>query len=218
MTKSEKRDFIPALGYDWLTKFYDLTIRLTMPEKEFRNKLIQYLDPKEKDTILEFGFGTGQNLKIAKQLSPKATFIGLDIDPKVKKIAEHNLNSAHLDISLELYDGRIFPFESEKFDKVYSSLVFHHLDTKTKKHCLNEIFRVLKPNGVLLIGDWGKPKTKISRLQFYLVQLFDGFKTTNENVKGLIPVFMTDCKFKNVKEIDAIKTQIGTYCYYKGTK
>jgi len=28
-----KKEFIPALGYDWLTAYYDLAIKLTMPEK-----------------------------------------------------------------------------------------------------------------------------------------------------------------------------------------
>ena len=32
--------FIPALGYDFLSDYYDLAIKLTMPEKKFRNKLV----------------------------------------------------------------------------------------------------------------------------------------------------------------------------------
>ena len=31
---TDKKEFIPALGYDWLTGFYDLAIKLTMPEKK----------------------------------------------------------------------------------------------------------------------------------------------------------------------------------------
>ncbi len=53
----EKKEFIPALGYNWLTSFYDLTIKLTMPEKKFRTLLIDELDPKNGETILEFGYG-----------------------------------------------------------------------------------------------------------------------------------------------------------------
>jgi len=29
-----EQKFIPALGYDFLSEYYDLTIRLTMPEKK----------------------------------------------------------------------------------------------------------------------------------------------------------------------------------------
>jgi len=30
---AEKQDFTPTLGYDWLTGFYDLAVKPTMPRK-----------------------------------------------------------------------------------------------------------------------------------------------------------------------------------------
>ena len=214
----DKKEFIPALGYDWLTGFYDLTIKLTMPEKKFRAKLIDELDPKDNEIILEFGFGTGQNIILAHQRNDKANLIGVDIDPKVRKIAEHKINKLGFDIILDLYDGKTFPYADNSIDKVFSSLVFHQLDKETKLTCLKEIYRVLKPNGQLTIGDWGRAKTKIMRVAFYLVQILDGFKTTNDNVNGLLPKFIKLAGFKNVKETDFINTKIGTYSYYKATK
>ncbi len=35
-------NFTPALGYSWLTGFYDLTIKMTMPEKKVRYPLTQF--------------------------------------------------------------------------------------------------------------------------------------------------------------------------------
>lgn len=214
----EKKDFIPALGYNWLTSFYDLTIKLTMPEKKFRTLLIDELDPKNGEIILEFGYGTGQNIILAKQRNGKTKLQGLDIDPKVKAIAETKLNKLGLNISLDLYDGFEFPYADNTFDKVFSSLVFHQLDQNTKLSSLKEIHRVLKPNGELIIGDWGKAKNKIMRFTFYFVQIFDGFKTTNDNVKGLLPKFIKQAGFSNVTETNFINTKIGTYSYYKATK
>ena len=220
MSKSEndKKEFIPALGYHWLTDFYDLTIRLTMPEKRFRQKLVQLLDPQTDEQILEFGYGTGQNLVVAYQRNTESQFVGLDIDPKVKDIASKKLEAMNAPITLDLYEGTEFPYEDNSFDKVFSSLVFHQLDGITKQNALNEIFRVLKPGGILLIGDWGKAKNRRMRLAFYIVQLLDGFKTTADNVNGLIPEFIMKAGFRNVEEEAHINTRIGTYSYYTAKK
>ncbi len=214
----EKKEFIPALGYNWLTSFYDLTIKLTMPEKKFRTLLIDELDPQNGETILEFGYGTGQNIILAHQRNEKTELKGLDIDPKVKAIAEGKINKLGLNINLDLYDGVTFPYADNTFDKVFSSLVFHQLDQDTKLSSLKEIYRVLKPDGELIVGDWGKAKNKIMRLTFYFVQLLDGFKTTDDNVKGLLPKFIEQAGFRNVTEVGFINTKIGTYSYYQATK
>ena len=58
----KEKVFIPALGYNFLTAYYDFTIKLTMPEKKFRRLLVDEVSPKAGERILEFGFGTGQNL------------------------------------------------------------------------------------------------------------------------------------------------------------
>ena len=210
--------FIPALGYDFLSDYYDLAIKITMPEKKFRNRLVDFVNPKEDEKILEFGFGTAQNIIILKQRFPDSYVQGVDIDPKIKSIAEYKLNKAGIHAPLFLYDGNKLPFEDKSFDKVYSSLVFHQLDSVTKLKCLLEINRILKPEGELIIGDWGKAKTKWMRFSFYLVQLLDGFKTTNDNVNGLMIKYISDARFKNVEEIDHINTSIGTYSYYLANK
>lgn len=216
MTK--QKNFIPALGYNWLTGLYDLTIKLTMPEKKFRTKLIDILEPKDDESILEFGFGTGQNIILAQQRNRKTKFTGVDIDPKVKEIAQNKKNNHGVTLNLDLYDGKTFPYADNSFDKVFSSLVFHHLDRETKLSSLKEIHRVLKPNGQLIIGDWGQAKSKIKRIAFYAVQIFDGFNTTNDNVNGLLPKYIKQSGFKYVAEIDFINMTIGTYSYYRATK
>lgn len=210
--------FIPALGYDFLTAYYDLTIKLTMPEKKFRGVLVKEVNPQNGEKILEFGFGTGSNLLLVKKQNPNIDLVGLDIDPKVKEIAAYKLAKNSLDIPLNLYDGGVFPFADNQFDKVYSCLVFHQLDAVTKLNCLKNIYRVLKPNGSLIIADWGKAQNRLMRLAFGLVQLLDGFKTTNDNVKGLMPDFITKAGFQNVQISQSINTAIGTFSYFKAIK
>ena len=150
--------------------------------------------------------------------NPKAKLEGLDIDPKVKAIAEHKLAKNKIEIPLHLYDGGILPFTDNSFDKVYSCLVFHQLDAEIKLNCLQELNRVLKPNGKLVIADWGKAQNKLMRFTFRLVQLLDGFKTTNDNVKGLMPDFISKAGFDNVLITKSINTAIGTFSYFNAIK
>lgn len=215
--RSEK-GFTPALGYNWLTHLYDVMVKLTMPEKKFRSQLIDLINPQPGDKILEFGFGTAKNIILLKQNMDKAEVQGIDIDPKIKLLAEKNLQRKNLKAGLLLYDGKTIPFDDNSFDKVFSCLVFHHLDTATKLHCLAELHRVLKPNGKLVIGDWGKPENRLMRSAFYLVQLVDGFKTTADNVKGLLLKYISVAGFRNIKEHTSLNTKIGTFSYYEAVK
>ncbi|MFN5054792.1 MAG: class I SAM-dependent methyltransferase [Bacteroidota bacterium] len=192
--------------------------KITMPEKKFRRLLFEEINPQANEKILEFGFGTGQNLILVNKANSKAKLEGLDIDPKVKAIAEHKLAKNKIELPLHLYDGGILPFTDNSFDKVYSCLVFHQLDAETKLNCLQELNRVLKPNGKLVIADWGKAQNKLMRFTFRLVQLLDGFKTTNDNVKGLMPDFISKAGFDNVLVTKSINTAIGTFSYFNGTK
>ncbi|MBK7525986.1 MAG: class I SAM-dependent methyltransferase [Sphingobacteriales bacterium] len=214
----EQKKYIPALGYDFLTAYYDMAIKITMPEKKFRRLLVEEINPQENEHILEFGFGTGQNLLLVHKENPKTKLEGLDIDPKVKAIAEHKLAKNNIEIPLHLYNGSVLPFADNSFNKVYSCLVFHQLDAETKLNCLKELHRVMKPNGKLIIADWGKAQNKLMRLTFGLVQLLDGFKTTNDNVKGLMPDFISKADFENVVISKSINTAIGTFSYFKAIK
>ncbi|MFA7379115.1 MAG: class I SAM-dependent methyltransferase [Bacteroidia bacterium] len=213
-----KQNFIPALGYDFLSEYYDLAIKFTMPEKKFRSRLVDWVEPLSGESILEFGFGTAQNLILLKERESEALVQGVDIDPKIKSIAEYKLRKNNLEVPLHLYDGNTLPFPDKSFDKAFSSLVFHQLDAEKKMHCLKELHRVLKPNGKLTIGDWGRAKNEWMRFSFYAVQLLDGFKTTNDNVNGLIPQLISDADFQQVSEVDFINTRIGTYSYYTAIK
>jgi len=218
MARSEQREFVPALGYHWLTRWYDLTIRLTMPEKKFRRRLIELVDPHPMERLLEFGYGTGRNMVVLWKRCPGADITGLDIDPNVRLIAQGSLRREGVLAKLDLYDGGTFPYPAAAFDVVFSSLVFHQLMPEQKHHAFREIRRVLKPGGRLVVGDWGKPTNRRMRIAFYAVQLLDGFKNTGPNLRGALPASMEIEGFETVRQVDAMDTRVGTYCYYTANK
>ena len=216
--REEKKDFVAALRWSFLNRFYDLAVRWGLPEKKFRGKLLEELNPQPEEKILEFGAGTAQNLIWGKKKSPQTHFVGIDIDPAMKKIAEEKFQKEKLSIPYILYEGGKLPFPKEEFDKVFSSLVFHHLEREEKKEALGEIYRILKPGGMLLILDWGRAENPLMRFLFYGVQIFDGFSRTKDNIAGLLPRYMEEAGFQKVEEKYPISTIVGTLWYYRGFK
>ena len=213
----EENNYIPALKYNWLTKLYDPILQLTMPERKFKIALIDQMNIKPRDSILDFGCGSLTLSLIAKRQHPLSELFGVDVDSKILKIASEKLRRSGASIDIRRYDGDILPYGDQAFDRVMSSLVFHHLTLEQKLKALLEIKRVLKPDGELHIADFGKPSNVFQRIGFYGVQLLDGFETTSGNVKGLLPNVMEEAGFV-FQATTHFKTAVGTVRLMKGTK
>ena len=104
------------------------------------------------------------------------------------------------------------------FDRVVSSLFFHHLTRTDKERTIREVLRVLKPGGQLHVADWGKPTSRLMRRLFYAVQLLDGFETTQDNVEGLLPQLFTQGGFQDVTLHQKFSTVYGTLALYHAAK
>jgi len=218
MGRKEKREFIPALRYDWLTKIYDPIVQFTMPEEKFKKALIAQANIKDNDYVLDFGCGSLTLSLMAKQIKPSALIHAVDVDENILRIASDKLKQTGEEIFIQRYEGRVLPYPSNTFNRVMSSLVFHHLDREQKMNSLYEIFRILKPGGELHIADWGKPGSTLMRIAFVAVQLLDGFKTTTDNVKGLLPQYMSRAGFIEVTKMREFQTIFGTLALYKASK
>ena len=214
---TESNNYIPALKYDWLTKVYDPVLQFTMPERKFKSALIRQMEIKPNDRILDFGCGSLTLSIMAANANPQAAFFGVDVDERILGIAKGKLKATGLAIQVQQYDGKTLPYPDSYFDKVMSSLVFHHLSLPQKHFALNEILRVLKPRGEFHIADFGRPANTFQRLGFYCVQLLDGFKTTNDNVQNLLSQAIEET-FSEVEETTHFKTLVGTVRLIKGKK
>ncbi|MEK7856333.1 MAG: class I SAM-dependent methyltransferase, partial [Acidobacteriota bacterium] len=187
--------YIPALSYDWLTPFYDPVVRLTTRDGVFKKALVEQASIEINHRVLDLACGTATLTLLLKQDQPLAEVVGIDGDGKILAIAKKKARSAGLEIQLD--EGMSFdlPYEDESFDRVVSSLFFHHLTRENKSKTLREVKRVLKPNGEFHIADWGLPASWLMRGSSYLIQLLDGFETTADNFNGLLPQLMADAGF-----------------------
>ncbi len=208
--KIQNSNYIPALKYNWLTRFYDKLISRFLKEKVWKELLIVSIINHSPGKILDVGCGTATLTIMLKKEFPAASVTGIDGDGKILAIADKKIKEAKLNINLKEALSFKLPFADNHFDVVVSSLMLHHLSDDDKQKTLHEIIRVLRPGGQLIIADWGKHNSIFIRWLFYIVQLLDGFSTTKSNVKGLLLSMIIDAGFVAVKELQRIPTILGS--------
>lgn len=213
---NQKRDeYIPALKYSWLTSLYNPLLRWTLRESNFKRHLVEQAQIEGSHRVLDLGCGTGTLTLMIKKAYPAGEVVGLDGDTKILEIARAKAKNAGLEVRLDYGMAFNLPYRDESFDRVLSSLLFHHLTRENKDRTLREVFRVLRPRGELHVADWGKPQNRLMRLAFLGVQLLDGFHTTADNIKGLLPELCALAGFKDVEETARYATLFGTLSLYR---
>jgi len=214
-----KQPYVHALRYPWLTKFYDAVVRATLPERSLKGLLCDHVaaDLPPGGAVLDLGCGTGTLTLLLKERLSGGTVTGLDGDPEVLNQAREKATEAGIDVNWLEGDATAPPFEPATFDRVASSLLFHHLPPEGKRTALASVRTLLKPGGRLHLLDWGRPHGPAMRLAFIPVQLLDGFATTQENVRGLLPALMKEAGFVDVAEVARRRTMFGTLSVYQGS-
>lgn len=207
--------YIPALSYEWLTPLYDPLMQLFMQESTFKRCLVEQAKIEKGHRILDIGCGTATLTILIKKVHPEAGVTGLDGDPEILKIARKKVTEAGININLDLGMSFELPYPDSYFDRVVSSLVFHHLTRENKARTFKEISRVLKPGGELHVADFGKPHNAL----MYLISLvFRHFEETKENIDGLLPEMFRKAGFEQVEETARFMTLFGTLSLYMARK
>lgn len=204
-------NYIPALRFKALTKVYDSLLSITFPEKKIKQGLINQLQLTGTETILDFGCGTGTLTIMINEQFPSVNIIGIDVDEEIIAIAEKKIKAADLNIPVKKYDGESLAFLGhQQFDRIVSSLVFHHIPTATKRTILSQLYSTTKPGGELHIADFGKPKNLYTKAAFGVLRRFDGVENTSVNAQGLLPDFIQDAVFAEVEIMQSFNTAFGT--------
>lgn len=218
MPRSDESGYVPALGFRWLTPAYDVAVRLTTREGTFRRLLIAQSAIEPGHRVLDVGCGTGTLSIWLKEAHPLADVIGIDGDPEVLALASRKATEAGVTVHFEEALSRALPFADSHFDRVVSSLFFHHLSWDEKESTMREIHRVLKPGGEVHVADWGKATDPLMRALFVPVQLLDGFRNTEDNVSGRLVELFGAAGLVQVSETKTLGTMLGTVALYRAAK
>lgn len=201
--------YVPAAGRAGLTRFYDLGVRVTMRERLWRPVIVDAVADVSPSTVVDIGCGTGAlSIPIATQLS-SARVIGADGDPEVLDIARGKPGADAVEWTEGLAGA--LPIGDREADVVLTSLVLHHLTLTTKRELLADASRILRPGGRLIVADWGAPQDLVASAGFALLQVLDGFATTNDNRRGLIPQLIVQAGFPEPRLLRRVRTALGTF-------
>src|SRR6478672_4149006 len=213
-----RQQFVPALRFDAFTRLYDPVVALTSRERGFKRRLLEHARIKDGESVLDLACGTGTLAIDIKKDRPKAKVSAIDGDRAILTKARGKAKDAGVKINFQRGMSNELPYDARSFDVVVSTLFFHHLTDEAKADTAEEIRRVLRLGGRVLIADWGRPQDPLMRMFFLNVQILDGFRNTASNVAGRLPEFLRDAGLKRVSVVDRMRTPLGTIEIVSGTR
>tara|TARA_B100001109_G_scaffold21628_1_gene15480 strand:- start:7096 stop:7827 length:732 start_codon:yes stop_codon:yes gene_type:complete len=149
-------------NYDSLNRIMTFGIDIV-----WRKRVVRLVQKQKHNSILDIATGTGDlALSLAKLNSN--TIIGLDISKEMLSIGKQKVLSKNLNHRIKMLSGdsEDLNFKDESFDIVTISFGIRNLENIEKG--LNEIKRVLKSKGALVILETSVPKNIIVKSLYLL--------------------------------------------------
>lgn len=134
--------------YDKIAQVYDLLSERA--ERPMREAGLQMLSPRERESVLEIGCGTGHCLaEIARKVGPRGRVSGIDLSENMLRQARRALVHEGLSekIGLVCGDAEQLPLPARSQDAVFMSFTLELFDTPAIPRVLAECLRVLRPGG-----------------------------------------------------------------------
>ena len=159
--------------FDTISSTYDKTNRLmTMGlDRHWRNKMASMVPDLPKMELLDCATGTAdQIISLMQKCNGIERAIGIDLSKDMVEIGKSKLKQYPFNerVELQIASALEIPFEEDRFDCVTMS--FGIRNVSSVELCLQEILRVLKPGGRVLILETSMPKMRIVQF-FHLLYL-----------------------------------------------
>jgi SAM-dependent methyltransferase len=98
--------------------------------------------------ILDFGSGIGNSVPFFRQYFAESELTCADASNRSLDLSRRRFPGPERYL---LVEGRVLPAENDVFDIVFSACVFHHIRQEEHSHWLEELRRVTRPGGLLVI-------------------------------------------------------------------
>jgi ubiquinone/menaquinone biosynthesis C-methylase UbiE len=102
--------------------------------------------------LLDVACGTGRTLHQLAQAHPALRLYGVDLSPAYVRVARERLD--HLaEVALAVENAEHLPYADRTFDLLTSVYLFHELPRNARRNVAREMFRVIRPGGLVVIED-----------------------------------------------------------------
>ncbi len=168
-SKKTKKEQIAEMFND-IASCYDRLNRMLSAgiDINWRKKTISELKKDKPKQILDVATGTADMAIIAYHMLKPEKIIGIDIseqmlDLGIKKIEKEGLTDI---IQLHTGDSETINFDDNSFDAVMVAFGVRNFENLDRG--LKEMFRVLKPDGKLVVLEFSRPRLKLFRSLYNL--------------------------------------------------
>lgn len=194
-----------TISWAW---FYDIFTKVLfggMVQKMMKST-VKLAKIQSGEKVLDVGCGTGTLAVLAKQTTRDAEISGIDASPEMIARAQQKAKQQQVDVDFQIGLVEDLRFPEDSFDVVMNSLMFHHLPSADlKKKALQEMLRVLKPGGRVLVVDFEPPKPGLYK-SFLTMILGDMTSIDNTTV----PLILEEVGFIQV-EMGSTDSPIASY-------
>ena len=151
------------------SRFYHILVDI--PLSRLRDKVVDFVNLGNGSRILDVATGTGgQAFSFAEK---GYDVVGIDLSKDMLKVA--NKKNRHENLKFKVADATRIPFENNHFDVSCVSFALHDMPLNIREKTLEEMLRVTKPKGIIVIVDYALSKNKIIRYLIY--RFIESFET-----------------------------------------
>jgi len=204
-----ERTFMPAAGRDVFLPLYDPFMSL-FGFRKIQQVLVDQAGLQPNHRVLDVGCGTGTFAVLIKRLHPDIDVVALDPDSKALARGERKAKKAGTSIQFDRGFSDALPYDAGTFDRVFSSMMFHHLRKSEKETTLREVRRVLKPGGRLEFVDF-----VISNRHGLLARMLHPQQFLADNADARLVEMMTRAGFTLARQVNYRDTVFGRTGFYQ---
>ena len=205
-----ERKYLPAASLDILLPAYDPIMRVFGFTRALQ-PLVEQAELLPHHTVLDIGCGTGALDLLIKQAHPDVTLTAIDPDPRALERARRKAERAGVAIRFDRGFADALPYSDSAFDRVFSSMMFHHVPRVEKAGVLSDVRRVLKPGGRLELLDFA------GGTHSFLAQVLHG-RSASDSANARLLDRMQNAGFATCRRVATRSTPFGALAYYQASR